>query len=103
MPNGSCLKKKCPKGVMNVVSFAESSFRGICQNPIFASSLQKFLAPASMPSVSSADGRIDFSQHTDSFSLLRSTHKRTYHPQTSLFAPHPCISPRGFPCGIVPA
>lgn len=61
MLNGSRLKKRRPKGLMNVVNVAESSVRGICQNPMFASSLLKILAPDRMPSVSSTDGRMIFS------------------------------------------
>ena len=41
MPNSRWVKKYLPNGVMNVVSFAISGSRGICQNPGAASSLEK--------------------------------------------------------------
>ena len=43
IPNGSLLKQKRPNGVTKVVSNFDSSSKGICQNPLLASSLEKIL------------------------------------------------------------
>ena len=47
MPNGSLLKQYRPDGVMNVVSKRDAGEKGICQKPLFTSSLLNSLAPAS--------------------------------------------------------
>lgn len=56
MPNRSLLKQCRPDGVMKVVRRRDSSERGICQNPLLASSFVKTLAPASWVSVLSTLG-----------------------------------------------
>ena len=43
MPNGSLLKQYRPNCVTKVVSCRDSSSRGICQNPLLASSLENIL------------------------------------------------------------
>ena len=43
--NGRQLKQYHPNSVMNVVSGADLADRGICQNPEFASGLEKTQAP----------------------------------------------------------
>ena len=47
MPKGNLRKQKRPKGVMNMVSNAESGDRGTCQKPELASSFEKTVAPDS--------------------------------------------------------
>src|SRR4029434_2502257 len=47
IPKHKRLKQYRPNGVMNVVSNLESSERGICQNPEFASNFENTLAPSS--------------------------------------------------------
>ena len=42
------LLQNLPKGVMNIYSSQELLSRGICQNPLFASSLEETVAPASL-------------------------------------------------------
>lgn len=56
MPKQSLLKQYLPYGVINVVSRADSLDRGICQNPEFASSFEKILAPSSCPKECSTEG-----------------------------------------------
>ncbi|KAM3870105.1 dual specificity tyrosine-phosphorylation-regulated kinase 4-like [Diretmus argenteus] len=41
MPKGNLLKQYLPSGVINVVSRVQSSSKGICQNPLAASRLEK--------------------------------------------------------------
>ena len=41
IPNGSQLKQYLPYGVMNVVGWADSVDDSTCQNPAFASNLEK--------------------------------------------------------------
>ncbi len=62
---------------MKVVYLADSFVNGTCQKPILASNLLNTVAPASMPRVCSTEGRINFSLHTDSFILVKSTQMRT--------------------------
>ena len=57
IPNGSRLKAKHPNGVMKVVSFDDSGESCICQNPEFALSLEKYLAPLIYANVCSTDGK----------------------------------------------
>ena len=45
MPSGSLWKQKRPKGVVKVVSNAESGDKGTCQKPELVSSLEKMVAP----------------------------------------------------------
>ena len=77
IPNGTLLKQKHPKGVMNVVSRLDSSARGICQNPLFASSLLKTFAPDSCAKVISTFGIGWTSRKTFLLSGLRSIQIRT--------------------------
>ena len=56
MPNGSLLKKYLPNRVTKVVSGWEFLDKEICQNPLFASSLLKYFAPASCANISSTLG-----------------------------------------------
>ena len=77
IPNGKRRKQYLPKGVMKVVSSWDVGARGICQNPDLASSFVNTFAPASRPSVWSADGNSCFSLMTLSLSFVRSTHIRT--------------------------
>ena len=49
MPNGSLLKQYRPDGVMNVVSKRDAGERGICQKPLFASSLLNSLVSTIKP------------------------------------------------------
>ncbi len=65
IPKGSYL----PVGVMKVVSGRDSLASGICQNPLFVSSLLNTVAPASCPRISSTfeNTLIQWLQiHTDS-------------------------------------
>ena len=78
MPNGSLWKQKRPKGVINVVSNADSRARGTCQKPELASSFERMLAPASCPSTWSTDGSGCRSRWTLWLSLVRSTQRRTF-------------------------
>ena len=55
MPKGRRLKQMRPKGVIKVVSKADSLESLICQNPELASSFENTLEPASCPRVSSTD------------------------------------------------
>ena len=84
MPNGSLLKQYLPTGVMTVVRSHEEGERGICQNPLLASSLEKILAPLSHANVSLTfgSGCTYFSEYMPTllFNGLRSTQM-----QTSLF------------------
>ena len=73
MPNGSLLKQYLPTGVMNVVRSREEGERGICQNPLLASNLEKIFAPLSRANVSSTFGSGCTSLSTLLFSGLRST------------------------------
>lgn len=62
---------------MNEVYRADSGDRGICQNPLLASSFLKNLAPARDPNVCSTEGSMYFSHHTSSYRLVRSQQIRT--------------------------
>ena len=73
MPKGNLLKQNLPKGVINVVNRQESSGNGICQNPLFASSLVNTVAPASLPKVSSTEGMGCNSLKTLLFNGFKST------------------------------
>ena len=75
---GAWLKQKRPIGVMNVVKRCEDCERGICQNPLFASSFEKTLAPANFASVSSTLGSGWTSLSTLSLSGFRSTQILTF-------------------------
>ena len=75
--NGILLKQNRPKGVMNVVSKRELSGRGICQNPLLASSLLKTFAPASCAKTSSTFGSGCVSRRTCVLRGLSSTQMRT--------------------------
>ena len=77
IPNGILLKQNRPKGVMNVVSKRELSARGICQNPLLASSLLKTFAPASCAKTLSTFGSGCVSRRTCVLRGLRSTQMRT--------------------------
>ena len=57
MPNGNLLKQNHPNGVKKVVRSLDGLARGICQNPLFASSLLNTRAPASWAKVSSTFGK----------------------------------------------
>ena len=72
-PNASRLKQNLPNGVINVVNFAISECRGICQSPLDVSSLEKYRVPASLGSISSKVGSTSLECFTALFSLLRST------------------------------
>ena len=72
MPNGSLLKQYLPNGVMNVVRYFDSSASGICQKPLFASSLLNSVAPDSCAKVSSTLGIGWVSRNTHSFKGFRS-------------------------------
>ena len=78
IPNGSLWKRYRPKGVMKVVSREDSSERGICQKPAFASSFDITLAPASWARTWSTAGRGCCSRCTLSFSYVNSTQMRTF-------------------------
>ena len=77
MANSSLLKQNCPKGVMNVVSSLDSLAWGICQNPLFASSLLKSFASNSSTRVVSTLGIGWTSRKTFSLSGLKSTQIQT--------------------------
>lgn len=77
IPNGRRLKQYLPKGVIKVVSNADSSDSLICQNPELASSLENTFAPPSCANVCSTEGRMCRSLLTLSLSLVRSTQIRT--------------------------
>ena len=56
IPNGSLLKQKRPNGETKVVSNFDSSSKGICQNPLLASSLEKILLSPTLARFSSTEG-----------------------------------------------
>ena len=56
-----------------MVNLALSGCRGICQNPLDASSLEKYWAPASLGAISSKVGSTNLERFTALFSLVRST------------------------------
>ena len=56
MPKGNRLKQNLPKGVMKVVSKADSSANGTCQKPEFASNFENILASDNCPSVYPTEG-----------------------------------------------
>lgn len=59
-----------------MVYMADSSVSRICHNPMFASTMLNFFALASIPRLYSTGGRMYFSQHTYTFTPVRSTLKR---------------------------
>ena len=67
MPKGNLLKQYLPYEVMTVVNRRDLALKGICQNPLFASSLLKSVAPANCARVSSTWGMGYVSRRT--FSL----------------------------------
>ena len=71
------LKQYFPTGVINVVRRREADERGICQNPLFASSLLNKRAPVSWASVSSTFGNGWMSRRTLVLKGLRSIQMRT--------------------------
>ena len=73
IPNGSLLKQNLPNGVINVVNLALSGRRGICQNPLDVSSLEKHWAPASLGAITSKVGSTNIERFAAQFSLLKST------------------------------
>ena len=77
MPNGSLLKQYRPNGVTKVVSSRDSSSRGICQNPLLASSLENILLFPSFARLSSTEGMGWTSRWTALLSSVRSTQIRT--------------------------
>ena len=77
IPNGNLLKQNLPKGLMKVVSNLDSLARGICQNPLLASSLLNTVAPDNRASIVSTLGMRCTSLNTFSFSGLRLTQIRT--------------------------
>ena len=62
---------------MNVVNRADSSDKGICQNPELTSKIENTVAPESWPNICSIAGNGCYSLHTFSFNLVRSTQIRT--------------------------
>ena len=62
---------------MKAVSLAISSDKGICQNPLFVSSVEKILDLSNLDRVSSTVGSGKFSRMTWAFSRFRSTQMRT--------------------------
>ena len=73
IPTESRLKQNLPNGVLNVANLALSGCRGICQCPLDVSSFEKYLAPASLGSISSKVGSTNLECFTALFSLVRST------------------------------
>ena len=66
---------------------------------MLASNLLNTVAPASMPRVCSTEGRINFSLHTDSFIIVKSTQMRTspaFFSTTTILAHHHSDSPPSF-------
>ena len=55
--NGNLLKQYLQKGVIKVVNLADLGSNGICQNPEFASSFQKTLAPVNWARTCPTAGR----------------------------------------------
>ena len=78
IPKGNQLKQYLPKGVMKVVSRAESRESSTCQNPELASSFENILAAPIWANVFSTDGNIWRSRHTLSFNLVKSTQILTW-------------------------
>ena len=76
IPKGSLLKQKRPNGVIKVVKSADSGERDTCQNPEFASNLEKTFAPARCANVCSTAGKGCLSRFTLLLSLVRSTQMR---------------------------
>ena len=74
---GSRLKQNLAKGVMNVVSSADSLARGICQDPDFASIFEKTRASANCARACSTAGSGWCSRCMLWFRHVRSTHIRT--------------------------
>ena len=70
---GNRLKQNLPKGVMKVVSKADSYANGTCQKPEFASSFENILASDNCPRVYSTEGISCRSRRTLSFSFVKST------------------------------
>ena len=62
---------------MNVVNRADSSDKGICQNPELTSKIENTVAPESWPNICSIAGNGCYSLHTFSFNLVISTQIRT--------------------------
>ena len=58
---------------MSDVNRADSTDKGICQNPELASRIENTVAPESWASICSMAGNGCLSQHTFSFNLVRST------------------------------
>ena len=77
MLNGKRRKQNQPYGEMNVVNQADSTDKGICQNPKLASRIENTIAPESWASICSMAGNGCLSQYTFSFNLVRSTRIRT--------------------------
>ena len=73
IPIGSRLKQNRPTGVINVVKLALSGCRGICQDPLAASSWKKYWAPTNFGAASSKVGNTNLARFKALFSFLRST------------------------------
>ena len=77
IPKGSRFMQKRPNGVKNVVRRLDSGSKGICQNPLFASSLVKTVDPERRARSSSTDLSGWTSRRTALFRAVRSTQMRT--------------------------
>ena len=73
MPKGIRLKQNLPKGVIKVVSNADSSANGTCQNPVFASNFENILVSDNCPRLYSTEGISCRSRRTLSFNFVKST------------------------------
>ena len=78
IPNGKLRKQNRPLGVMKVVSLAQLSWSGICQNQLEVSSFENIFVPANSGATSSRFGSMYLSRLTASLSLLRSTQILTF-------------------------
>ena len=74
IPKGNLLKQNLPNGVINVVRRRDAGESGICQNPLFASSLVNILASVSCARVLSTLGSGWTSLRTLLLRGLRLTH-----------------------------
>ena len=76
IPNGRRLKQYRPNGVTNVVRCCDSTSRGICQNPLLASSLENILLLPNCARLSSTVGIGWTSLWTALLGWVRSTQMR---------------------------
>jgi len=72
-PKERRLNSQCPEGTVNVVRSRLSSFMGTCQNPLWRSSVVKYLNPCKEVVTFSKTGNDYVSNFVTEFSALKST------------------------------